>query len=304
MPYAATRYERVRARIDAVLKGGPKAHRIPARWARRPRLPFDEPLCVFVALARGTRILPHSVDHARAWREAGFRLLVVVVVGSLDDPVDLSPLDFADAVLLRVNRGYDFGAWAAAIRSLGPEVRRYPMLAIANDSVLGPSSNFASVLERAGRSDADLVGLVESNERARHFQSFALLFKPRALRSRAFARFWKSVRSGGREFVVNNYEVMMRIRLQAAGLRTEALYPAAEGVWLNPTIQDWRALLSGGFPYLKVELLRDDPKNSGLSGWRERAAQAGFDMARIDRQLAALEELAPRPWVYRDADPV
>lgn len=288
--------------MHSLLMGGPKAYRVPARWLRPPRLTADKPICLFVTLARGTRLLPHSVDHARAWHDAGFTLIVVVVVSSLDDAIDARPLDFADAVLLRVNRGYDFGAWATAIRMLGPTLYDHPMLAIANDSVLGPSSGFASVLERAARSDADLVGFVESNERARHLQSFALLYKPDALRSHAFRRFWGSVRSGGREYVVNNYEIKMRARFEAAGLKTEALHPVHGDRWYNPTISDWRALLSAGFPYLKIELLRDNPENSHLAGWRAHAAQHGFDLPQLDRQLAELEKLSPTRWAYRDAD--
>lgn len=297
-PYAASRYGRIRARLCAAVTGGPKAHRVPARWLRPPKPPYDAPICVFVLLARGTRILPHSADHARAWRAAGFRVVVVVVSGQFDREFDATPLDFADAILLRPNRGYDFGAWAAAIRLLRPTLRRCPMLAIANDSVLGPSANFASVVERARRSDRDLIGLAESNERAPHYQSFALFFGPGALGSRVFWRFWNGVRSGGREYVVDNYEVMLRARFKAAGLRAEALFPARPQSWYNPTITGWRALLGAGFPYLKVELLRDNPEGAPLAGWRGEAAAAGFDLAVLDRQLAALEGLGGPRWAH------
>lgn len=301
-PYAASRPKRLLARMHAALTGGPKAHRVPARWVRSLKATDDGPVCVFVLLARGTAILPHSLDHARAWRDVGFRIVAAVVVDSLDDAVDLSPLDFADAVLLRVNQGYDFGAWAAAIRSLRPTLDRVPMLAIANDSVLGPSSNFTSVVERAAQSDADLVGLVETKEKARHFQSFALIFKQRAIRSRAFRKYWSSIRTGGREYVIENYEVTMRGRFEAAGLRTEALYPVRDTFWYNPTIIGWRSLVSAGFPFLKIELLRNDPWDMLLNGWREHAVRHGFDMDKLQRQIAALEELGPARWAYRDAE--
>lgn len=300
-PYAASRLLRLPARLHAAFTGGPKAHRVPARWVRAPDLTASKPVCIFIALARDRRLLPHSVDLAHAWHEAGFSLVVVVVVSALDEPVDLTHFDFADAVLLRVNRGYDFGAWAAAIRLLEPILHEMPMLAIANDSVLGPSSNFAAVLEYAARSDADLIGLVESNELARHLQSFVLFFKAKAIRSQVFWRFWRSVRSGERQYVIDNYEIPLRGRFEAAGLRAEALFPIADGPWHNPTFITWRALVSAGFPFFKIELLRTAPWQVLLDGWRDHATSHGFDLGQIDRQLAELEKLSSFRWAYRDA---
>lgn len=302
MLQALYRRIRLRARIESIRDGGPKAHRAPARWVRRPTIKPGARLCIFVVLARGGRLLPHSIDHARAWHDAGYDVVITVVVDSLDQSIDTTPVDFADGLLLRVNRGYDFGAWAATIRLIGRTLAESSILAIANDSVVGPSSSFGAMLYRVAGSGADLVGLVESKERAPHFQSFVLFFKQNALRSRVFRRFWNGVRSGEREYVVNNYEVTMRSRFEAAGLRTEPLHAAGDLLWFNPTINGWRALLDAGFPYLKVQLLRDNPHHSPLKNWREAAARSGFDLLRLEHQLEELERIGGSPWAFRIAD--
>jgi len=246
--------------------------------------------------------MPHSLDHARAWHAAGYGVVIVVIVDTLDQSIDTSPLDFADGLLLRVNRGRDFGAWAAAIQSLEPSLRNCSVLTIANDSVVGPSSGFSAMIDRVEKTHADLVGLVESKEQASHFQSFVLFFKGGALRSRVFQRFWGAVRSGDRGYVITKYELTLRARFEAAGLRTQVLHPAGEAVLCNQTLNGWRALLDAGFPYLKVQLLRDNTDQSSLADWRGAALRSGFDLPSLEHQITQLEKNAKWRWAYHIAD--
>jgi lipopolysaccharide biosynthesis protein len=240
--------------------------------------------------------MPHSVDHARAWHDAGFEVVTVVIVDSLTSPIDTEPLNFANAVLLRVNRGYDFGAWAATILRLGRSVRRYSLLVTVNDSVLGPSNGFAQMLERVDRVDADLIGLVESHENMHHFQSFILFFKPSALRSRIFREFWYSVRTGSRDYVIEHYERELRAKFVVAGMRAEVVYPLTCLATFNPTLGAWRDLLDLGFPYLKVQLLRANPLKVPLDDWLTFADKHGFNTARLSHHIAELQRQDHMRW--------
>ncbi len=252
-------------------------------------------LCIFVTVARDGFLLPHGVDHARAWHDAGYAVVTVVVTEDLDAAIDLTPLAFARGVLVRANRGYDFGAWATVIRRLGRARRGLAMLALANDSVLGPSSAFPAMLARAEAADADLIGLTASGQFRHHLQSYALFFKPRALRSTVFRRFWHGVRSGDRDYVIEQYETALLARFEQAGLRATALFqPASEDG--NPTLTGWRALLALGFPYIKIQLLRDNPAGAELSDWRDEASRHGFAPERLDGQIAALKRHGAASW--------
>ena len=278
----------------AAATGGARAHRIPMRWLRRPELAEGDRICVLVMLPVHGTLLPHSLDHAAAWKSAGYKVVAVAAVASLDDPVDMITPEQADGYAIRLNRGYDFGGWAAAIHALTPSLSSAHIVALANDSVLGPSDAFPAMLERVDQASADVLGLVENHEVRHHLQSFTLFFKAAALRAPVFAAFWRRVRSGGRAFVIDHYETRLMAIFQAAGLRAQALFALpSDG---NPTLVGWRELLGLGFPYIKVQLLRDNPREIPLADWRAAAADSGFDVVRLDRQIAALKQHGTARW--------
>lgn len=81
----------------------------------------------------------------------------------------------------------------------------------------------------------------------------------------------------------------MVTKLEAAGLRGAALYPyqhEERGRTLNPTLHQWRDLLGFGFPFIKAELLHDNPTGEDLSGWRNLVAANGYDVNIITGFLA------------------
>jgi lipopolysaccharide biosynthesis protein len=249
---------------------------VPARWVRQPD-PAGRDLCIFVTLARDGRISRAALAHMRAWHECGFMLVVVVVTGDIIGFHAPASLDFAEGILVRENRGYDFGAWAGAINRLWPDLSSATLLVTANDSVFGPVESFPGMIERVRASGADVIGLTESHEIRRHFQSYVVFYKPRAVRSSAFRRFWARVRTGDREFVIDRYELTLLSRMEAAGLRCEALFPLSAEAGPNPTLSDWRGLLDRGFPFVKVQLLRDNPHAADIAGWEQTLSSRGYD---------------------------
>jgi lipopolysaccharide biosynthesis protein len=254
------------------------------RWVREPGSLAKSEACVFVCYAPNNTIPAHALFHARAWASAGFRVILIV---ALDEPDAFrvgDDLDFADAILLRQNAGYDFGAWATAIRLL-PQVREARIVAIVNDSVYGPFEGFPEMIARARASHADVIGLTESFELRRHFQSYALFFKDNALTSVAFNRFWRSVRVGSRRHVIDNYELLLLTRMEEAGLACETLFTGPKD-GRNPTLTIWRELLEQGFPFIKVQLLRDNPGKADLSNWRQVIGDHGSQLRLIEDHLA------------------
>jgi hypothetical protein len=282
-------------RLRQAWKGGALAVSIPVRWVRLPQIRAGERVCVFVILARCSRILPHSIDLARAWHAAGFAV-IATVVASRDEDIDVSALSFADGIMLRDNVGYDFGAWSATIVRLQSQLRDASVLAVANDSVLGPSACFGATIDRALSIDADVIGLVESLEGKRHLQSFVLLFRANALRSAAFWRFWRHVRSGDRHFVIRHYEMETVDWFEKAGLKVASLISKDPGDLSNATLVAWEDLLARGFPFIKIQLLRDNPFDADLTNWSERVAAHGFNMARLQHQIDLLASSSGNPW--------
>jgi lipopolysaccharide biosynthesis protein len=209
--------------------------------------------------------------------------VILVVMAERPESFDVTTLPDCEGVLVRRNKGYDFGAWASVIRRL-PDLREARLLAIANDSLFGPLDGFAAMIAAARAHPAPLVAALDSREHWHHLQSFLLFFKPPALRSRAFATFWRRVRNGGREQAIRRYELNLERHFRRHGLAGAALFPSDATV--NATLAEWRDLVRRGFPFLKVQLLRDNPLNADLTGWREIMAKGGYDPAIVDRYLA------------------
>ena len=253
------------------------------RWLRKPVIRDQDRYCFFVTYAPNGTVPPHSLFHARSWCEQGFKVVVIVVVDDLQAYASGPDLDFAEAVCVRSNRGYDFGAWAAVIAQT-PDITRLRLLVLANDSVYGPFEKFPAMLRRVETIDADVVGVTESYQITHHLQSYMLFFRQSALRNPVFQKFWRGVKTGGREFVIRNYELKLMALMQSAGLRTATLFPITKED-CNPTLKYWRELVQSGFPFIKVQLLRDNPAGADLSEWEAVVKAQGFDPQLIHNHL-------------------
>lgn len=244
------------------------------------------PVCLFVAYAADGRLFGHTMHYCASLRALGLRLVLVMVT----DRSDRAGLDpgphVADAVIVRDNVGYDFAAWAAALHAL-PELWEAPELWFANDSVYHALRLLDGVAERVRASGADVVALTGSDEVAPHFQSYFFVLKAPPERRGPARTFWGTVRPLADKLqVIRDYEVRQKSALEAGGLAVEVLFPAPQGI-RNHLQQEWRGLLAAGFPFVKVELLRDNPFRVDLSGWRALLDANGFDTGEIAFHLGA-----------------
>jgi lipopolysaccharide biosynthesis protein len=171
-----------------------------------------------------------------------------------------------DDVIVRENAGHDFGSWSAGFAKHGASIGG--RLLLANDSVYGPIGSLAGVLERLTERPADFYGLVENIEIAPHLQSWFLLFEPQVVRSATFAAILSQSFSqmAGRASIIEAGEVELSRRLVAAGFCYRALYMMSQEGFvtrrygMSPMHLLWREMIvDEGVPFLKIELLRDNP---------------------------------------------
>jgi lipopolysaccharide biosynthesis protein len=193
-----------------------------------------------------------------------------------------------DDIILRDNAGLDFASWAAGFVKHSAAVGG--RLLLVNDSVYGPIGDLGRALDRLTSAAADFYGMVESVEIAPHLQSWFVLLQPQVVRSAAFKsiiaqRFTAMTR---RE-IVRAGEVGLSRQLTAAGFHYEALCRNGSVATLpprhdaNPMLLYWRELLLGaGVPFLKIELLRDNPL--GI----EDAAEILRHVEQIDSEICSL----------------
>jgi GT2 family glycosyltransferase/glycosyltransferase involved in cell wall biosynthesis len=256
---------------------------------------------VVVTHAPAGRLKPHVLPYMESLRANGVSVLLVAVV---DRPLELRPaeIDAATGIIVRDNAGYDFGAWAHALR-IEPALFGASLLILTNDSIV-PSANssaFRTMMDRLRESTADVVGLTSSHEYGWHISSYFMAMKPKALGSWAFQHFIRDIRNiNDKEEVIRTYEVPFAARMQASGLMVEALYTGTFSA--NPTLFSWRELISQGFPFVKLLLLRrqfaesvDWPKpiKSALQdireGWPEVLKKAGFDINLVQASIRAAD---------------
>lgn len=167
-------------------------------------------------------------------------------------------------VIIRENAGLDFGSWSAGFTKHGSDI--CGRLLLANDSVYGPIGSLAVALDRLTSKQADFYGLVESIEIAPHLQSWFLLFEPWVVRSPELRAILAQPFSAmTRRQIIANGEVGLSRRLTTAGFRYETLHrndraglPRRHDA--NHMLMFWRELLfEESVPFLKIELLRDNP---------------------------------------------
>lgn len=256
------------------------------RVQRPLRLAPGQPACLFMAYAPDGRLFPHTLRYCADLRAQGISVFLLIAT----DRSDLCCLDpgpeVADGILVRGNAGYDFAAWAAALRAL-PELWEAPELWFANDSMYHSPALLPGLVQRVRTSPSDLVALTASAEVAPHVQSYFFVLKAPPARREGVRRFWDEVRPLADKLdVIRQYEIPHRARMEAAGLTVDVLYSTPEGPG-NHLQREWRGLLKQGFPFVKVELLRDNPFNLDLAGWREVLGVAGFPVADIEFHLGA-----------------
>lgn len=282
-------------------------HQAPFRVDSSPRR-----VCLFAHFDRDDQLDPHVVSLLNGLVLAGIDIVFVSACRSLPESDLLTLQSLCARVVLRDNVGLDFGSWKEGLRWIGA-LSDWDELILANDSAYGPMWPLADVFQRMSERPADIWGITDSLQVSRHLQSYFLVFRQRALESPMFAQFWNDFRPLADKWcLIRNYEIGLSVRARRAGLRLEALcdserpgsrwrfpWQARGSTWasqsLNPVHQFWRELLlEVRSPFLKVQLLRDNPLFvSTVNEWRDAVSSiGGYDPELISNHLDRMNRRA------------
>lgn len=245
---------------------------IERKWLKKDTELSGCDVCIFVSYVQNGRVAEDVSYQLQAWKSAGFKIVLVLTVD--DEYYDNLEYDFnlVDGLLIRRNKGYDFGAWASAIVDL-PTLCHANLLITANDSVIGPLAGFEDFIDRIKKSKYNFTGIVESAERNKHYQSFMLAYDRSILKSEHFLNFWQNIKVGGRDQIILWYELKMPTVWSRHGFTHGALYPARNNS--NPTLVYWRELVEAGFPFLKKRLIRETPFPQEDGSWGSYMSRKG-----------------------------
>jgi hypothetical protein len=222
-------------------------------------------LCYFAHYHPAGIVADYVLHYLAELERSGFAV-VVASTAALSEPEAEKLRGACAHLILRDNRGLDFGSWIDCYAAVPPDGAEF--LLLCNDSVYGPIGSLADCIDRLTRTPADFYGLVANTQLGRHIQSWFVLLRPAAFQSPAFReRFSRPIPDGlAKDEVILHYEVGLSRDLEAAGLGGHALYDLDRDGLLgrrmpfNPTHFLWEELIAEiGIPFLKVDLLRDNP---------------------------------------------
>ena len=222
--------------------------------------------CIFVHYDRDPLITDDCVYHLEKLSEFCDVYFVSSAESLANSPEEVNKIKpFCAQILIRKNSGYDFGCWSHVIRKNYSRLCNYEGVLLANDSNWGPLRDFTDTFARIERykSEADFMGLTSSITPSWHLQSFFIFYSRKVFSSSFFKLHWFNIGILGSKYeIIMNYEVGWSARLIRLGFKGIALYGASEAT--NPTHVNWESLLRVKYPYLKKELLRDNPLKVNL----------------------------------------
>ena len=101
----------------------------------------------------------------------------------------------------------------------------YDELIICNDSIYGPLQPLSQLFDKCDLMQADVWGITDSYQQSYHLQSYFIIFKQKALKSRAFTNFWSHVTVlNEKKDIIKCYEVGLSKTLRKDGLKLDALF--------------------------------------------------------------------------------
>ena len=264
-------------------------------------------ICLFAQYHPANRLRPPLLAYLRALRAAGYHVYLAASGTAPPPAADQAALADTGATLLcRPNAGLDFGAWQFLIAQGCADHAEHILL--ANDSVFGPFHPLPPILARMQQHD--VWGMIESEQRGWHLQSWFLHFTGDAFRHPAIqAVFAQDFAAMNKEDVIGHGELALGHALRTAGLRCGAVIRAADATWfarrhrINMMHLDWRHnLRDRGLPFVKAELLRDNPMRlPWAAAWPQALREAGAD---IDQISAYLNDYTAQPGPGRYRTPV
>jgi len=268
-------------------------------------------LCVLAHFDRDGLIDDYVVRYVQALDAIGCETVIVSSAENLREESIAKILPYCSRYIVKQNIGYDFASWRTGLHTVG-DLGGYDRVIVANDSVYGPLQDLGDLFSTMERRKLPFWGITDSLKYGRHLQSYFLVFEREVTQSAAFRDFWRRLPDYRHKYVVIiQCEVGLTQRLASAGFEFAAYCPVEKiqenlqkdvglsdilrDPRVSPTHRGWRSLLEAGCPFVKIQLLRDNPLNvPGLDNWETvLGGVSRYDAALIKNHLARVKPACP-----------
>ena len=242
---------------------------------------------------------------------------------SQEDVITLSK--YCSQVIIRENIGYDFMSYKIGLESF--DYASYDEVLICNDSVYGPFISLETIFEEMQKKGCDFWGMTDNSDMAYHLQSYFLVFRKSVLQSREFYNFWNEVTVlHNKDDLIEQYEVGLSKVLLENGFKS-AVYAEYTPTYLQKALVFAKKLtpqkiygkifalltkkhqlkrvgrlntshyfykellLLGKMPFIKIELLRDNPLHINITDVADTLLRiTDYDISLINKHLTRMKE--------------
>lgn len=228
----------------------------------------DADLCLFVVHAPLGQLPDMTSQYLQELRQSGLKIVVCLAVNDVATTICDGWAQLADAVVLRENIGFDFGAWADLLR-WHPDLWSARRLIFANDSVMGPFRPLSGMFERLRQRDAGFFALTDCTIHKYHAQSYFFGWSHRNLGANALRSFWSNIENVlDKEQVIQKYEIPLLSLSDALPDPSHQILFGMHDIFgrfagtlpqFSPAHNSWQALLESGSPFVKTAVLREEP---------------------------------------------
>lgn len=172
--------------------------------------------------------------------------------------------------IVKPNEGYDFGAWKAGLDHLSSVLDDYESLLLCNDSVYGPMQDLGYIIDMMDSKKFDVWSMSDSYELGYHLQSYFIHLNRKAFTSKIFKDFWGNFKIyDDKKSLIRNCEVAYSAKLiSSKELNVGSYYSIHKKSYLNNLQYYWDFLLKDKFPFLKIEVLRDNPLGLDIHNYK------------------------------------
>lgn len=251
-------------------------------------------VCLFATYAPSGNLPDYTRFYIKNLQSCGF-ILHVILSGTnvITEETLIFCANQKIHISCRPNGGLDFGAWQTL--TMQGVADSAPYVLLANDSVFGPFAPIPPLLKQLDAAHRPAWGLVASRAVTPHIQSWFIGFSQNIWRSAAIQRVISlPFHQMTRDEIIWHGELGLSVALKANGIPLHTIWsdlasPLARFFPANPTHAYWRSgLATGQVPFLKQELLRDNPYHvPHLADWKKLInSHSGFNPAWIDTYLA------------------
>ena len=188
--------------------------------------------------------------------------VLVVVNGLLNEEGENYIKENGFELLVRENKGYDFGGYKDGIEHIGyEELKSYDELIILNSSVYGPIKPLPEVFAAMDKKDpaCDFWGITMGSDGFPiHIQSYFYVFRDNLLWSEAFKSFWQSVNYfKDRDEAIAGGEIKVTQYFKEKGFSFNSYIEPNFEYYYNHSIEGAMFAYEQGSPFIKISLFQD-----------------------------------------------